>query len=341
MTSVRNQLSARHGGASDARLFAVVITRPNQTGRFYRLATYADLAAVQKAAKELELQRRSHDGDFTLTPEEPTPLGGGSGAGRAFSQRNYGMDRFEDLFTPRQLLALTTLVRQLRDTRRVMENDGAGEIGTVLQAILALIVDKMADSNSGQVWWMASGEKTVGTFTRQTIQIIWDFGEVPLTDAPSRSVGEATEWVARVIEHVSRLQAPPESGQALQADSTHLGLPNDFVSAFVSDPPYYDAVPYADLSDFFVVWLKRTLPEPLMGAFSTGLSPKADECILDEVKAKDRAYFERKIAQALGEGHRVLSPAGIGVIVFAHKTTAGWESMLQGLLAGGWVITRL
>ena len=128
-------------------------------------------------------------------------------------------------------------------------------------------------------------------------------------------------------------------GQSIQADACESVLPDNSVSAFISDPPYYDAVPYADLSDFFFVWLKRTLPDSILDSFSDTTTTKTEECILDERKGKNRAYFEQKMTRAMKEGNRVLNPGGIGVVVFAHKTTAGWEAMLQGLLASGWVIT--
>jgi len=116
-------------------------------------------------------------------------------------------------------------------------------------------------------------------------------------------------------------------------------LPDDFAQCFFTDPPYYDAVPYADLSDFFYIWLKRTLPSPILAQFAKSLAPKDDECIVDEVKGKDRAYFESTMTQAMAEGRRVLAPDGIGTVVFANKSTSGWEAMLQAMLDAGWIIT--
>ena len=97
---------------------------------------------------------------------------------------------------------------------------------------------------------------------------------------------------------------------------------------FVTDPPYYDAVPYADLSDYFYVWHKRALQ-----AFDQDLSrrsslPKTDECIVDEVKGKDSPYLSVRCSTAMAEGRRGLSPGGVAVVVFAHKITAGWEAIL-------------
>ncbi len=115
-----------------------------------------------------------------------------------------------------------------------------------------------------------------------------------------------------------------------------------------TDPPYYDAIPYSDLSDFFLVWLKRTLPDhPLLrDPFDPDnpLSPKTAEAVQDETKRqdgrpKDRAWFEETMAKAFAEGRRVLNEDGIGSVVFAHKTTKGWEALLSGMIRGGWTIT--
>jgi len=125
-------------------------------------------------------------------------------------------------------------------------------------------------------------------------------------------------------------------------------MPDQSVGVWFTDPPYYDAVPYADLSDLFLVWLKRTLDgDPtLHDPFDPDntLSPKVQEAVQDETKtnageAKDREWFESAMGRAFGEGRRVLAEDGIGSVVFAHKTTEGWEALLAGLIQGGWTIT--
>jgi adenine-specific DNA methylase len=93
------------------------------------------------------------------------------------------------------------------------------------------------------------------------------------------------------------------------------------------------------LSDFFFVWLKRCLPQADSAAFSGGVTPKADECIVDEVKGKDAAYFVTTMKHAMAEGRRVLVPSGVGIVVFAHKSTAGWEAQLQAMIDAGWIMT--
>lgn len=336
--SVRRQLKARRGGAADARLYCLVTAQQGRQGRSYRLPTDRDVLAARSAARELQQQNHEHHESIALVPNEATPLGGGNGAGRAFSQRNYGMDQWSDLFTPRQLLALTTLTAQIRyfaDNVPGTEN----EIVTAVQTCLALNLNRVADRSSSLCTYdpnpTASGINH--TFARPAIPIVWDFGEGDPTSERSGGWQQSIGWLLSVIEYESRnlrWAATVEQGSA-----TSLQLPDDVAQAFVTDPPYYDAVPYADLSDFFYVWLKRALSTDQSGLFASELVPKGEECIVDEVKGKDKRYFESSMRQALAEGRRILTPSGIGIIVFAHKSTSGWEAQLQAMIEAGWTVT--
>ncbi|MGH9905116.1 MAG: DUF1156 domain-containing protein, partial [Pyrinomonadaceae bacterium] len=137
-------------------------------------------------------------------------------------------------------------------------------------------------------------------------------------------------------------------GDVALAAAQQSPLPSQGADVWFTDPPYYDAVPYADLSDFFLVWLKRALPGYLLlqDPFDSTnpLSPKQKEAVQDETKSdngqlKDRIWFEETMAKAFVEGRRILREDGIGAVVFAHKTTEGWEALLSGLIRGGWTIT--
>ncbi|BAQ63186.1 adenine-specific DNA methylase containing a Zn-ribbon (plasmid) [Geminocystis sp. NIES-3708] len=378
VASVRSQLKPRKGGANDARLFCVVSTKETQQGRFYRLPNNQDLEAVNQASLELEKRLTSSNikkgqkeqSELSLIPNEPTPKGGGSGAGRAFSQRNYGMDTFDNLFTNRQLLALTTLVnlvnkvgemlangydlelnesgkyKVIKQSKNNNINDNLGNnlyidnlgLAEAVQTCLSFIIDKLADKNSSVCRWKSSAEYMAGnTFSRQALPIVFDFCESNLFGNVTGDIYSEVEWVVKLLLHGTN--SLKYIGQTQQSSATHHPLPDDFIQAFISDPPYYDAVPYSDLSDFFYVWLKRTLPPSLKSTFADELTPKEEECIVDPVKGKDKAYFEKQMGLAMNEGCRILSPNGIGVIVFAHKSTAGWEAQLQAMVDAGWTIT--
>ena len=329
---VREQLKAKHGGANDAQLMCVVTTRPNTQGRFYRTPTQADLDAVTAAEKELKKRIKNHAGELSLVPEEETPKGGGSGAGRAFSQRNYGMNLFCDLFSSRQLLALTTLSRLTREiTGKFDKQDTA--FAEAVQTCLALAVDRQADKSSSLGRWDTSRENPQGTFGRQALPVVWDFCEVNVFSGSGGDFETAQDWVYRVLVDNTVIRY---CGQTTQSSATRHPLPDVSAQGFMSDPPYYDAVPYADLSDYFLVWLKRSIHHFF---YKDILTPKDDECVVDEVKGHDKSFFESTMKQAMAEGRRILVDNGRCVIVFAHKSTAGWEAQLQSMIDAGWIIT--
>jgi len=345
---VRAQLAAERGGADvifdakgrrsgGARMLAVVTVRPGEKGRHYRLPTERDYEAVRKAQERLagilgEWESGGKQG-LCPVPDEPTPAGGGSGAGRAFSVQRYGMLQWGDLFTARQKVALVGLRDQLVHSE---SRDCA--------PLLACALNRVSMSDMSCTRWNAVAEKMQHTFGRQALPIVWDFAEVVVTaDAPG-NWKSGYELITDVIE-ASRSCG---SGQAQLADAAEHPLPDGTGTVWFTDPPYYDAIPYADLSDFFLVWLKRALPgHPLLrDPFDPAnpLTPKRREAVQDETKrdngrAKDRAWFEETMARAFAEGRRVLSDDGIGAVVFAHKTTEGWEALLSGMIRGGWTIT--
>ena len=348
---VRAQLADQRGGADaafddagrrvgGARLTAVVTLRPGETGRHYRLPTDADYAAVRTAQARLAamLDEWSAGGKEGLcpVPDEPTPAGGGSGAGRAFSVQRYGMLQWDDLFTARQKATLACFGH--------LPNSPSPNF----HALLAMVLSRCADYGSSGVVWAQEGEFVAHTFGRQALPIVWDFAEaVQLADSSGNFDG-AIGWVARVIDIVETSLSKSATGQVQAADAVNHPLPDQAAGVWFTDPPYYDAIPYSDLSDFFLVWLKRALPDhPLLrDPFDPDnpLSPKTREAVQDETKTcdgrvKDRAFFEDTMGRTFAEGRRVLHEDGVGSVVFAHKTTEGWEALLAGLIRGGWTIT--
>ena len=183
------------------------------------------------------------------------------------------------------------------------------------------------------------------TFGRQAIPMVWDFAEIAITASAPGNWTSGYELIADVIQ----ASAHHCVGQVQPADATDHPLPDQAANVWFTDPPYYDAVPYADLSDFFLVWLKRILSGNLLLCdpfdSANALSPKVQEAVqCERVKdangtPKDRQFYERCMARAFSEGRRVLHEGGVGSVVFAHKTTEGWEALLSGMIRGGWTIT--
>ena len=341
---VRSQLAAQRGGADavfdehgtrtgGARMTAVVMLKPGEKGRHYRLSTEADYEAVRLAqahvAELLDVWERGGRQGLCPVPDEPLPPIGTLG----FRVQRYGMMQWGDLFTARQKAALVVLLDAMRN-----------RIGTSSTSLLACAFSRVSMSNMSCTRWNAFAEKMQHTFGRQAVPIVWDFAEVVITaEAPGN-------WKSgyALISDVVEASANHGNGQAQSADATSHPLPDQSSDIWFTDPPYYDAVPYAELSDFFLVWLKRALPEysQLSDPFDPNnpLSPKTHEIVQDETKRvdgrpKDRAWFEENMAKAFTEGRRVLSGDGVGSVVFAHKTTEGWEALLSGMIRGGWTIT--
>ncbi|MBM4020496.1 MAG: DUF1156 domain-containing protein, partial [Planctomycetes bacterium] len=330
------QLAAQRGGADvvfdlnghragGATILAVVTLKENATGRQYRLPTDRDYAAVHAAQQAaVKLPKGA-------MPDEPLPPVGTLG----FRVQRYGMLQWGDLFTARQKVALAAFVQEIA---------ALGECADA-RRLTALCLSKMVDMNNSLATWQAHAEIPAHMLTRFAIPMKWDFAEaVPI----SESSGTLDSAIKRTTEAFPNLVTTRHGDTVHLADACSCGLPDDSAGVWFTDPPYYDAVPYSDLSDFFFVWIKRTLPNhPLLrDPFDpkNPLTPKLREAVQDEVKLvsgrpKDRAFFEDTMGKAFAEGRRVLMDDGVGCVVFAHKTTEGWEALLSGMIRGGWVIT--
>jgi putative DNA methylase len=334
---VRMQLKARHGGTSDARLITVVTTRPGEKGRFYRPPTDADEIAAAEAAKEMDRRTDTYTGSVSLVPDESLDVRGI----RHTWAMLYGLDNWGSYFTPRQALALSTLTGLVRDYGEELAAKYEPNLAAAIQMCLALAVSRQADYTSSLCNWHLTGEKVNHTFGRQALPMVWDFTEVYPLSGSSGDLRGAVSWVADACEANASLSI---SGQAHVASATHLPLPDDSADALVTDPPYYDAVPYAYLSDFFYVWLRRSLGSSVDGLFSRAEVPKDEEIVVDRPhklssSKKDISFYERELTRAFSEGRRVLRPGGVSVVVFASKSTTSWEAILTAIIDAGWTIT--
>ncbi|MDH7561709.1 MAG: DUF1156 domain-containing protein [bacterium] len=343
---VRAQLAARRGGADPvfdatgnriggARLLAVVTVKPGEQGRCYRLPAEGDYEAVRKAQARLaeilyEWERSGKKG-LCPVPDEPTPaLHGHRSVG---APRLYGMTQWGDLFSQRQKLALVTLCTKVASLT-------VGEA----REVAGLAVSRLSDICNAFCRWENTRTQVRNLFTRHDLPMTWDFAEASLF---AGQAGDYTTTLVTVMRVVERLSGAIGIGQVQQADAVCSPLPDSAASVWFTDPPYYDSVAYADLSDFFFVWLRRALPEHRLWRDPRGannpLTPKRSELTAttsdgNAGQRKTQAFFENGIRRAFGEGNRLLRDDGIGSVVFAHKTTEGWEALLSGLTQAGWTI---
>lgn len=333
VTRVRAQLKARRGGTNDSRLMCVVNTKPNEVGRHYRIATARDESVAHSAELELERRKKGHNGELSLVPNEATPSADSHRA--VASVTLYGLDTWADIFTPRQALALTTLVRLIGQASEQM--DGDIEFARAVQVCLALNFGRVADLSTSLCRWTLDTQCVKGLFGRQAIPMVWNFAE---SVCISESAGSWGVVVQRFPEVIASIGWDWAQGIVQKSDATSHPLPNDAAQALITDPPYYDAVPYAEVSDFFYVWLKRNLPFMRQDILADELTPKKQQAIVWHPNSvKEKAEFECKMQKAMAEGRRVVQEGGIGIVVFAHKSTAGWEAQLSSMMEAGWVVT--
>jgi len=328
-------------GKAGQRMVAVVLHQPNKRGKFYRVANEKDLEVYRQAEEYLQkkVEELRKKWGIEPIPDEPTPEGKGKGAERAFSVRNYGLNTWGDLFNSRQKLALITFVDKVREAYHKMVEEGYDkEYAKAVVTYLGLGIDEISRFTSVLNPWKTDAEAVVHIFGRQALPMLWDYNENnPLG-------GHGGTWKNRLKEVINVLQnlfILCSKINTLQSSATELPFPDNYFDAVFTDPPYYDNVPYSYLSDFFYVWLKRAVGYLHPELFSTPLTPKSKEIVAytnNKSWEEAKRYFEEMLKKSFQEIHRVLRPDGIAVIVYAHKTTSGWETVINALLESGLVV---
>jgi putative DNA methylase len=215
----------------------------------------------------------------------------------------------------------------------------------------AISLDRLADYSSSICNWHLTGEKITDTFQRYALQIKWDFVETVTCSEKTGGYQGAIEWIARFIENASNFGKKSAAPKVLLASSMEK-IHQDF-DVILTDPPYYDAIPYSDLMDFFYIWLRRILyklsPE-INQAFQKPLGPKWDhkiddgELIDDPVRFKgdkiaSKKNYEDGMARAFQACYAALKPNGRFVVVFAHKQPDAWETLASAMIKAGFVVT--
>ncbi len=341
-------------GRAGQRLMAVVLSPlplgegAGVRGKTYRLPAESDLAAYHAAAEALRAKQETLRESWSIEPVPDEPL---KRVPLIFGVINvwvYGINTWGDLFNPRQQLALLTFADAVRRAHAFMLDKGTNlEFANAVVTYLALTISRMADFESNLCRWHPQWEFIPNTFARQALPMSWDYAELnilsPILSGTFKSMfGQVVDTLASLGDvSLHKHQLPPS--KTGNASATRLPYPDAWFDAILTDPPYYDNVPYSYLSDFFYVWLKRSVGYLYPELFSTPLTPKASEIVAytqeeGGLEAGMR-FFEENLAHSFREINRVLKPGGSAVIVYAHKSTAGWETVINALLDSGLVVT--
>jgi putative DNA methylase len=293
---------------------------------------------------------------------------------RYLTPPNYGIDTFAKLFTQRQLIALTTFSELVGDAQQQMGRaaasagrGGAPDHAAAGATYLAFAVDRGAESWCSLSRWQSTGDKVAGAFSRQALSMLWDYAEVNPFSSSTRNFLDAIEWIAEVLD---ALPSQTIQGTATQHNAgANFSSSNTLCKLINTDPPYYDNVPYADLSDFFYVWLRTMVKETYPSLMETLLVPKRQELVADPFrhgnKEAARRFFEQglqKTFEHINQLHDANYPL---TVYYAFKQTegegdsedyndnealyvyqppenshvsTGWETMLEGLITAGFAI---
>jgi len=294
-----------------------------------------------------------------LVPVEKIPEGN-----KTNEPKRYGMSSWQEMFSPRQLLCHCTSVEVFRELLQEEEVNGLSDIKRSAFAYLALSFDKLLNYNSRMSVWMPTREVVANTFNRHDFAFCWSHSEMaPLI--PGLGFDWAIEQTRKCIKELVELARPDASGTGIQAGLDFHGytpptititcksgdcldhIGDESVDTVVMDPPYYDNVMYAELSDFFYVWLKRTAGYVFPDLFRRQLTDKENEAVANPAKFKGQKgakalagkEYQERMASIFTECRRVLKPNGIMTLMFTHKATGAWDALTKGLMEAQFAIT--
>jgi putative DNA methylase len=336
-------------GRMGQQLYAIATKTPS--GRGFRSPDDDDEAGAAAAARELE-HRQSELVAAGLIPDEAIPAGN-----KTAEPRRYGMTQWSDLFSPRQLLAHAFMVEELRAAAETATGELGSQAGNAVATYLAIALDKAVDYNSRMTRWHSGRGRVTNTFDRHDFSFKWSHAEF---DAAHNLWPWVLSQVVSAYQEMARTAEPArqslwsgaapaierltvEQGNAASLPSVASGS----VALVCVDPPYEENVQYAELSDFFYVWLKRTVGDRFPEWFAADLTDKDDEAVSNPArfsafgprkKVLALQDYQRKMAAAFREMHRVLRDDGVLTVMFTHKKVEAWDALASALIAAGFQI---
>ena len=345
IATTRDIRTEGRAGRLGERMTAVIVE--GQRGKEYRLPTEVELQSAAVTEEELgDLYSEIPFGlpDEPISPQRPSPNSrGASGLPR------YGFDTWRQLFTNRQLMTLATFIREIRRCRDDME--GYSETWQEAAIIyLSCVISKLTDYSSSICSWHVGRELITHTFARFALPMVWDYCEVNPLSETSGGFAAMLEWVVRCVDHATSamVDAPPPTIHIRSAIDLRAGA----VDLVCTDPPYYDAIPYSDLIDFFHVWLRRVLhgvSSEIDASFAGPLGPKWDHErndgeLVDQPGRFDldgsasRSAYEDGMFRVFRNCQSALRDDGRLVLVFANKQPEAWETLVSALIRAGFVV---
>jgi adenine-specific DNA methylase len=327
--AVKAQLSSKRGGSEAPYLLAIYVE--GEDVRRFRSPSPEDHQAFAAARENLDRSRLPTD---NINPIRPYKNSRGLSA-----VTRIGIEKFGDLYTPRQGLALCTL----QDiTFRIADSEGDPAFNRAVATLVHFVVSRYIFQNCSLSRWNATGAKIEGAFGKQALQVVWDFVEANPFSNGSANWNNALDWVVEVLEKNVVLGGNGTIERAAAQDQI---LPDGAAHLLATDPPYFAAIPYTDLSNVFYVWERELMRRLYPDLYAAGLIDQSREIIVTNAnlgvngEAKSPKYFEHEMSLALNSARRSLTSNGIAVIVFADSSTSSWEAILGAIVGSGWTVT--
>ena len=326
-----------HDGKLKAQITAVVYQE--EYGKEYRSPAKEEIEQAERSIEDLEAIANKIPYGI---PGEPLPS---KERHRAVGSQlpDYGFKTWSDLFTDRQLLALMTFVQWTHAAQREMENFGyPREWIEAINGYLACCFDRMLVHNSSLVYWLLKPQAIGHTFVRYALPMTWDFSEGAIPNEVRGSYHICLDRILASIKMISKVHIGKAPNCVISRQSAADPI-NMEVDAIITDPPYYDAIPYADLSDFFYVWLRRITRDQFSEFIENILTPKQKE-LVQQHKTGERGrigkeFYEKGMVESFQAAHDSLCDNGRIVIVFAHKDPNAWETLVKAMIESGLVVT--
>jgi len=325
----------------EIQLIAVRVQKAQSGNRMIRAPKLEDEEGMNRAREKVQ-----NDPDLASVLNTDIPDGE-----ETERTSRHGIEQWRDMYNPRQLLTHYSYWESYEEVKDTIYEENDPEAAEAILTFLAIAADKAVDYNNRLASWDPSRPKIRNTFDRHDFAFKWSFAESNLTAG-----GLGYEWVLESIVEVyeelrelsGRSNAPTE---VYQGDAATIPLEDQSIEAVVLDPPYYDNVQYAELSDFFYVWMKQYLGDVYPEFFNQQLTSKDDEAVANPSKfegiagddkskselAKDD--YEGKMVNIFNELYRVLDEDGIFTLMFTHKKTEAWDTLTTALIESGFIIT--
>lgn len=316
-------------------------TSKSKNGNGFRTPTEEDKEAAKKAKEKVR-----NDPDLATFLAQEIPSGN-----KTDEPIRYGITEWRDMFSPRQILTHYTYWQTFEEVKGEIYEKHEEDVAEVLSTFLTFAADKGLNYNSRSSGWNPHFESIQNTFDRHDFAFMWSFAESNFW-APGSGYDWCLDSMVEVYEELNDLAGYEYSDvRVQQGDAADLPIEDEEIGAIVLDPPYYDNIMYAELSDFFYVWMKNYLDDVFPEFFTTELTEKQEEAVANPNKFEDVAGgekskqelakddYEAKMTDIFDELHRVLQEDGIFTLMFTHKKTEAWDTLTSALIEAGFVVT--